>query len=117
MTEGVFDDMEFLVRELHKEWERSGKVKIRIIIEKEDISLLQDKIAEMISSAVDAAEADMSFRQYIGKSKECYVLFRMAKKIMDLGAGMDRGKAVKKYSLELDEEEFMLLMKKFEKEK
>lgn len=43
MTEGVFDDMEFLVRELHKEWERSGKVKIRIILEKEDISLLQDE--------------------------------------------------------------------------
>ena len=42
----VIKNMEFLVKELHKEWDRSGVTKASVIISLEEVDGINDKLKE-----------------------------------------------------------------------
>ena len=44
----VIKNMEFLVKELHKEWDRSGASKASVIISLEEVDGINDKLKEII---------------------------------------------------------------------
>ena len=44
----VIKNMEFLVKELHKEWDRSGVTKASVIISLEEVDGINDKLKEII---------------------------------------------------------------------
>ena len=44
----VIKNMEFLVKELHKEWDRSGTSKASVIISLEEVDGINDKLKEII---------------------------------------------------------------------
>lgn len=78
----IIKNMEFLLKELHKEWDRTGEIKANVAISLEEIENTHKKLIERISIVQDAAENEsMSFNECIQLSKECYVLLRMIKKI------------------------------------
>lgn len=102
--ENIVRNMEFILGELHKEWEKSGAVKAFIAIPQEDVSDVAYKIKQAIYKMEESVEDnDLTFKQYMKKSKECYVLIRLVKKIIrqdnlakkgeidgDLGIGLDK---------------------------
>lgn len=108
MTEEVFDDMGFLIQELHKEWERTGAVKAAVWFTGDELAELMRKTSVQIKKAVEGMNADeMSFRQYILKSKECSILLRFARKIKALETA---GSSVEQrvYSICFDNEEWKI---------
>lgn len=71
----VIRNMEFLVKELHKEWDRSGASKASVIISLEEVDGINDKLKEIIYQTQKSVDEDeLTFKQSIAKSKECYVL-------------------------------------------
>ena len=72
----VIKNMEFLVKELHKEWDRSGVTKASVIISLEEVDGINDKFKEIIYQTQKSVDEDeLTFKQSIAKSKECYVCF------------------------------------------
>ena len=75
----VIKNMEFLVKELHKEWDRSGASKASVIISLEEVDGINDKLKEIIYQTQKSVDEDeLTFKQSMAKSKECYVLLRVA---------------------------------------
>ena len=71
----VIKNMEFLVKELHKEWDRSGASKASVIISLEEVDGINDKLKEIIYQTQKSVDEDeLTFKQSIAKSKECYRL-------------------------------------------
>ena len=69
----VIKNMEFLVKELHKEWDRSGASKASVIISLEEVDGINDKLKEIIYQTQKSVDEDeLTFKQSIAKSKECY---------------------------------------------
>ncbi len=78
----VIKDMEFLLKELHKEWERPGASKASVSISLEEVDGINDKLKEIIYQTQKSVDEDeLTFKQSIAKSKECYVLLRVVRKI------------------------------------
>ena len=78
----LMKDMEFLINELHKEWDRSGATKATVIIGIEEASEVNQTLAAKIVEKQELLEKDeLSFKQSIGLSRENYVLLRLVKKI------------------------------------
>ena len=67
----VIKNMEFLVKELHKEWDRSGASKASVIISLEEVDGINDKLKEIIYQTQKSVDEDeLTFKQSIAKSKE-----------------------------------------------
>ena len=82
MSKEVMKNMEFLMKELHKEWERSGITKTTVIIQQEEVEAVNQVLIKKIAVQQEGLENDtMTFAQSIRLSKESYVLLRMIKKI------------------------------------
>ena len=82
MSKEVMKNMEFLMKELHKEWERSGITKATVIIQQEEVEPVNQVLIKKIAVQQEGLENDtMTFAQSIRLSKESYVLLRMIKKI------------------------------------
>ena len=105
-TAGV---MEYLLKLLHKEWERSGRTKAEIRMDAADGRAAGMQIAEEIQRRQGQLETDgMSFRQSMGLSKENFILLRLAKKIKKEGDKAGRREAGTSFTVELDKEEYRL---------
>lgn len=76
----VIKNMEFLVKELHKEWDRSGASKASVIISIEEVDGINDKIKEIIYQTQKSVDEDeLTFKQSIAKSKECYIVAQLSR--------------------------------------
>ena len=74
----VIKDMEFLLNELHKEWERPGEVKSSVSIPYEKVEEISRKLNVIVYETQQSADSDgLAFKQSIAKSKQCYVLLRI----------------------------------------
>lgn len=111
---GVMKNMEFLVKELHKEWERSGDTKATVMIELEEINEVNQTLAEKIMEKQNRIEKDdMTFRDSMLLSRENYILLRLAKKIK-LQEDKTNAKALDlEFSVPLDKEEYKLFQSMF----
>ena len=60
----VIKNMEFLVKELHKEWDRSGTSKASVIISLEEVDGINDKLKEIIYQTQKSVDEDeLTFKQ------------------------------------------------------
>lgn len=115
MSKEVMKNMEFLMKELHKEWERSGVTKKTVIIKPEEIEKVNQVIIKRIAKQQESLENDtMTFAQSIRLSKENYVLLRMVKKIKAKKDKMfDRGEGYELH-IPMDKDEFATYKTMFE---
>lgn len=68
----VIKDMEFLLNELHKEWERPGEVKSSVSIPYEKVEEISRKLNVIVYETQQSADSDgLAFKQSIAKSKQC----------------------------------------------
>ena len=107
----VRKDMEYLVKLLHKEWERSGKTKAAVTVRLGDVPEIKSRMVMVIKDKQKQLNnEELSFKQSMELSKNNFVLLRLVKKVKKA-----EEKTVKKglnmeFSLELDKEEYKLFV-------
>uniref|UniRef100_UPI0040562A47 hypothetical protein n=1 Tax=Agathobacter sp. TaxID=2021311 RepID=UPI0040562A47 len=107
----VCKDMEYLVKLLHKEWERSGKTKAAVTVRLVDVPEIEKRMAGVIADKQKHLEnEELTFKQSMELSKNNFVLLRLVKKVKKA-----EEKTVKKgldteFSVELDKEEYKLFV-------
>ena len=101
--------MEYLLKLLHKEWERSGRTQAVIRMDTAGGREVGKLIAEEIQKRQGQLETEeMPIRQSMGLSKENFILLRLAKKIKKEGDKAARREAGTSFTVELDKEEYRL---------
>lgn len=107
----VRKDMEYLVKLLHKEWERSGKTKAIVTVQLEDVSEIEKRMAGVIADKQKLLEnEELTFKESMELSKNNFVLLRLVKKVKKaeektMKKGLDTA-----FSVELDKEEYKLFV-------
>lgn len=107
----VRKDMEYLVKLLHKEWERSGKTKAAVTVRLEDVSEIKKRMAGVIADKQNLLEnEELTFKESMELSKNNFVLLRLVKKVKKaeektMKKGLDTA-----FSVELDKEEYKLFV-------
>lgn len=102
-------NMEYLVKLLHKEWERSGRTKAEVSIDTADVMTVESRLAEEIQARQGQLEAqEMPFKECMELSKENFVLLRLAKKIKKAADRSERRENAVSFAVEMDKEEYRL---------
>ncbi len=94
------NDMEFLVNELHKEWDRSGVTKASVVISLEEVEEVNQVLLLRIAKTHELA-------------RECYVLLRLARKIKGKEDKTNKKAMDLEFSVPLDKEELNLFKELF----
>ena len=78
----IIDNMEFLMKELHKEWDRLGANKASVFISLDEVEEVNKTLLLRIAKQQKEAETgDITFKKSVKLSRECYILLRLARKI------------------------------------
>ena len=110
----VIRNMEFLLKELHKEWERLGEVKSSVRIPYEKVEVISRKLNGIVYETQQSSDSDgLTFKQSIAKSKQCYVLLRIMRKIVKGKDKCERQAIDAEFVIELDREESKLFKEMF----
>ena len=101
----IMKNMEFLMKELHKEWERSGKTRAVVIINVSQTEAVNKHLVDVIQKNTGTlGDKDLDFEESVAYTRENYVLLRMLKKVK---VAEDKVKERKgeAFFVELDKEE------------
>lgn len=110
----IVNNMEVLMKELHKEWDRSGVTKASVVISIEEVEEVNKVLKMRIAKAQAlAVEKMMTFKENIFLSRDCYVLLRLARKIKEKEDKTNKKAIDLEFSVELDKEELKLLKEMF----
>lgn len=110
----ILSNMEFLMKELHKEWDRTGADKASIFIALDEVEDVNKTILLRISKQEREAEnGNITFKQCVKLSKECYVLLRLARKIKTQGHKSYHNGTCYEIEVTLDKEELKLFKEMF----
>lgn len=106
---GTEREMEYLLKLLHKEWERSGRTKKRVPM---DAARLKETWA-MLSAAVKDRQAQLEMgekdlKQCMKLSRENFILLRLVRKIKKAGDKAERPDNGGFLMVEMDREEYRL---------
>ena len=107
-TNSIDKTMEFLMSELHKEWDRTGATKASVLISLEEVEEVNKTLVATIMKRQEQADKAIDFKECVRLSKENYILLRLARKIKKeqdrtnkLALGLD-------FEVALDKEELKL---------
>lgn len=110
----IIDNMEFLMKELHKEWDRSGANKASVFISLDEVEDVNRTILLRISKKQKEAEnANITFKQSVRLSRECYILLRLARKINAQEHKTYRNGDCYEFEVALDKDELKLFKEMF----
>lgn len=111
MKDQTIRALEYALRMLKKEWEKSGETKKVLEIDTAQIRSMLAKINEdikMCNEAV-AGEQEIPFKESLGASKRNYVLLRLGKKLVAATEKAEK-KGIVFSKIELDKEEAKMLV-------
>ena len=74
-------EMEYVLKFLEREWERTGETKEVQVIGLREISLVNFEIERKIKENKEQLSLDISFRNSLKLTRENYVLLRLARKV------------------------------------
>ena len=104
-------DMEYLVKLLHKEWERSGKTKAAVTVRLWDMKEIESRMAKVIMDKQKQLEnEELTFKQSMELSKSNFVLLRLLKKIKKAEEKTVKKSIDLEFNVELDKEEYKLFV-------
>lgn len=103
-------EMEYVLKFLEREWERTGETKEVQVIWLREISLVNFEIERKIKENKEQLSLDISFRNSLKLTRENYVLLRLARKIKAEKDKADQDNQ-RWFYVGLDVEEYELYMK------
>lgn len=110
--EKIEKNMEFLIKELQKEWDVSKETKHRVTISVKDARRVRIKVQQQISDMGEMlhSQSDMSFKESMKLCRANYVTLRVARKLI---AGQNAAEAAgeAEYTIAFDKEEFSCFRK------
>lgn len=110
----IVNNMELLMKELNKEWDRSGVTRASVIISIDKVEEVNKVLKMRIAKAQALAEEKMmTFKENIFLSRDCYVLLRLARKIKVKEDKTNKKAKDLEFSVELDKEELKLFKEMF----
>jgi len=110
----IVNNMELLMKELHKEWDRSGVTRASVIISIDKVEEVNKVLKMRIAKAQALAEEKMmTFKENIFLSRDCYVLLRLARKIKVKEDKTNKKAMDLEFSVEIDKEELKLFKEMF----
>lgn len=84
MTKEIENNMQYLIHELHKEWDKSGEIVKNIGISLDKSQILRGALIEKIMENRKASEDEnISFKKSIKLSKESFLYLRMYRKALE----------------------------------
>ena len=105
--ENIEKNMEFLIKELQKEWDVSKETKHRVTISVKDARRVRIKVQQQIADMGEMLhnQSDMSFKESMKLCRANYVTLRVARKLI---AGQNAAEAAgeAEYTVAFDKEEF-----------
>lgn len=105
--ENIEKNMEFLIKELQKEWDVSKETKHRVTISVKDARRVRIKVQQQIADMGEMlhSQSDMSFKESMKLCRANYVTLRVARKLI---AGQNAAEAAgeAEYTIAFDKEEF-----------
>lgn len=105
--ENIEKNMEFLIKELQKEWDVSKETKHRVTISVKDARRVRIKVQQQIADMGEMlhSQSDMSFKESMKLCRANYVTLRVARKLI---AGQNAAEAAgeTEYTIAFDKEEF-----------
>lgn len=111
----VMENMEFLVNELHKEWDRSGENKVSVSICLEETEQVNNTLVGRIALYQKGIEEDtLSFEELMYRTRKNYILLRMIKKIQRKEEKANRECLDDQIKIYFDQEEFEVYQEIFE---
>jgi hypothetical protein len=116
-TDELTGNMEFLFRQLQREWDRSGAVTSSVFIPLEKTGEINRKLAHRIMAVRGELEEEkLTFQKSIRKVKQCHVLLRLVRKIKKQADKSGRKPVSFGFSIELDREEWKLFQEIWKEE-
>ena len=110
--ENIEKNMEFLIKELQKEWDVSKETKHRVTISVKDARRVRIKVQQQIADMGEMLhnQSDMSFKESMKLCRTNYVTLRVARKLI---AGQNAAEAAgeTEYTIAFDKEEFSCFRK------
>ena len=105
--DNIEKNMEFLIKELQKEWDVSKETKHRVTISVKDARRVRIKVQQQIADMGEMLhnQSDMSFKESMKLCRANYVTLRVARKLI---AGQNAAEAAgeAEYTIAFDKEEF-----------
>ena len=110
--ENIEKNMEFLIKELQKEWDVSKETKHRVIISAKDARRVRIRVQQQIADMGEMlhSQSNMSFKESMKLCRANYVTLRVARKLI---AGQNAAEAAgeTEYTIAFDKEEFSCFRK------
>ena len=110
--ENIEKNMEFLIKELQKEWDVSKETKHRVTISVKDARRVRIRVQQQIANMGEMlhSQSDMSFKESMKLCRANYVTLRVARKLI---AGQNAAEAAgeAEYTVAFDKEEFSCFRK------
>ena len=111
----IIDNMEFLMKELHKEWDRSGANKASVFISLDEVEEVNKTLLLRIAKQQKEAETgDITFKKSVKLSRECYILLRLARKIKAEEYKSYNNGTCYEFEVALDKDELKLFKEMFD---
>ena len=110
--ENIEKNMEFLIKELQKEWDVSKETKHRVTISVKDARRVRIKVQQQIADMGEMlhSQSDMSFKESMKLCRANYVTLRVARKLIS-GQNTAEESGEAEYTIAFDKEEFSCFRK------
>lgn len=110
--ENIEKNMEFLIKELQKEWDVSKETKHRVTISVKDARRIRIRVQQQIADMGEMLhnQSDMSFKESMKLCRANYVTLRVARKLI-AGQNAAEASGEAEYTIAFDKEEFSCFRK------
>ena len=105
--ENIEKNMEFLIKELQKEWDVSKETKHKVTISVKDARRIRIRVQQQIADMGEMlhSQSDMSFKESMKLCRANYVTLRVARKLIS-GQNAAEAAGEAEYTIAFDKEEF-----------
>lgn len=110
--ENIEKNMEFLIKELQKEWDVSKETKHKVTISVKDARRIRIRVQQQIADMGEMlhSQSDMSFKESMKLCRANYVTLRVARKLIS-GQNAAEAAGEAEYTIAFDKEEFSCFRK------
>ena len=101
-------EMEYMMKLLEKEWNRSGRTTAVVSILLEESKAVNARLTDAILKNTEYLETEHDFKENLTATRENYVLLRVVRKVTKAEERAEKKKIGEAFSVEFDKEEYKM---------